>query len=119
MSLLHSPIVNFPFSPVANGENGLNRALYGTSVKFGTLIERIKPIVLRNRAFSNLACGCRGNQFNVLYISSNMAITQAADIPAGFRYTPLERAHKSLLYGILIYFQRFNGMYNYLLRKYV
>ena len=102
-------------SPVANGENELNRALYGTSVKFGTLIEQIEPIVLRNRAFSNLACGCRGNQFNLLYISSNMAITQSADIPAGFRYTPLERAQKSLL----IYFQRFNGMYNYWLRKYV
>ena len=38
-----------PHSPVANGENGLNRALYGTSVKFGTLIEQIEPIVLRNK----------------------------------------------------------------------
>ena len=107
------------FSSVAYGKDGLNRAHYGTGVKFGTLIEQIEPIVLRNRAFSNLACGCRGNQFNGVYISSNMAITQAADIPAGFRYTPLERAQESLSYGILIYFQRFNGMYNYWRRKYV
>ena len=38
-----------------------------------------------------------------------MAITQATDISAGFRYTTLERAEKSLSYGILIYFKDLMG----------
>ena len=88
--------------PVAYGKHGLNRALYGTSVTFGTLIKQLEAAVLRNGAISNLACGCRGNQFNLFYISSKRAIAQVANKDTGRSYPPLERAQQSLSYGILI-----------------
>ena len=46
---------------------GSNRAFCDTSMKFGTQVEQAEANIFRNRAIADLAHGCHGNHFKVLF----------------------------------------------------
>ena len=48
---------------------GSNRAFCDTSMKFGTQVEQAEANILRNRAIADLAHGCHGNHFKVLFFT--------------------------------------------------
>ena len=91
----------FQSSPAAYVKNQLIRAFCDTSMKIGTHIEWTMAIVLRNRAITDFARGCHGNQFDNYIIGQYMQDSGATVSAIHFHHIPSRRVENCASYGAL------------------